>query len=673
MNYLVTGATGFIGGFLVQKLVERDDAVIHVLVRESSSAKFEALRERLGEAGAKLHPVFGDITDAGVISEVDRRRLSGKIDHVFHLAAVYDMEMDDATADRFNIEGTRNVVGLVNALARTGKGNGKLAAPILHHASSVAVAGGEWTGKFTEAMFEEGQSLRHPYFRTKFAAEKIVREESKVPFRIYRPGAVVGHSVTGEIDKIDGPYYFFKAIQRVSYRVPKWMPLLGIEGGKVPIVPVDYVVAAMDAIAHKSGLDGQCFHLVQSRAPSVGDLLQTFLTVAHGPDIASNLELTRTTTVVRELSGRLGGVMPDAAKRRLSKSIGVPLAVLSYAWNRALFDDKNARKALSGTGVRCPDLKDYAKQIWSYWEMYLDYDRRVPHRLTRKLSGRIVMITGASSGIGFVTAKKLSAAGAKVILVARTESKLLETQRVIHKAGGEAYVYPCDLNDLDAIDAMAARVLEDFGHVDVLINNAGRSIRRAVMESLDRFHDFERTMQLNYFGSVRLILALLPKMVERRHGHIINISSIGVLANAARFSAYVASKAALDAFTRCLSAEVKARNIHTTAIYMPLVRTPMIAPTKIYQYVPTWSPDAAAETVVRAIIERPKSIATPLGTAASVSYALWPKVNDYILSKGFELFPSSSAARSGRDTDKKPGKPTLEQVVYAQVFKGSHF
>jgi NAD(P)-dependent dehydrogenase (short-subunit alcohol dehydrogenase family) len=287
----------------------------------------------------------------------------------------------------------------------------------------------------------------------------------------------------------------------------------------------------------------------------------------------------------------------------------------------------------------------------------------------QKLAGKVVLVTGASSGIGFNTAKKLAAGGAKVILVARTKEKLDETRAIIEKAGGEAFVYPCDLSDMKDIDRMAAEVLHDFGHVDILINNAGRSIRRGVLESTTRFHDFERTMQLNYFGCVRLILALLPSMTKRKSGQIINISSIGVLANAARFSAYVASKAALDAFTRCVSAEVRAHNIHTTAIYMPLVRTPMIAPTKIYDYVPTWSPDDAADTVVKAIVDRPKSIATTLGTAASISYALWPKVNDYILSKGFQLFPSSSAAK-GR---KEGQKPSIEQVVFANVFKGEHW
>jgi NAD(P)-dependent dehydrogenase (short-subunit alcohol dehydrogenase family) len=358
--------------------------------------------------------------------------------------------------------------------------------------------------------------------------------------------------------------------------------------------------------------------------------------------------------------------------------------VLSYAWNRTDFDARDTRAALRGSGIRCPDIARYAGKIWSYWEQYLDINYRRNPRLERRVRDKVVLITGASSGIGFATSKRLAMAGAKVILVARTRSKLELTQKIIRAAGGQAFIYPCDLNDLDAIDKMAETVLQEFGHVDYLINNAGRSIRRAVIESLDRFHDYERTMQLNYFGPVRLIQALLPSMVERRRGHVINISSIGVLANAARFSAYVASKAALDAFTRCLSAEVKAKHIYTTAIYMPLVRTPMIAPTKLYRYVPTWAPDNAADTVVKAIIERPKSIATPLGTMASVSYALWPKLNDWVLSKGFELFPSSAAARTARDKDEQDKdlelpppqieqRPTLEQVVFANVFKGEHW
>ena len=660
MNYFVTGATGFIGKFLLERLLAREDAKVHVLIRKSSAEKFAAMQARYGEAGRKLVMVAGDITTPGLVSPADFKKLAGKVDHVFHLAAVYDMTMSDEQGDQINNEGTRNVVAFVNDL-----GGGA----VLHHVSSVAVAGSDFVGSFKESMFDEGQSVDHPYYRTKFQSEAIVRNETKGAFRIYRPGVVVGDSRTGEMDKIDGPYYFAKAIQKISHKVPKWLPLLGIEGGKVAVAPVDYVAAAMDAIAHKPGLDGRTFHLMQSTSPSVGDLLQAFLEAAHGPEFGSRIQVPAIPKGVKQLLGRVSKAVPKGSQKKLAEAIGVPPAVLGYAFNQAVFDDREARAALKGTGIVCPDIRDYADKLWQYWELHLDLKVKIPPKLAQRMAGKVVLITGGSSGIGFAAAKKLAAAGAKVILVARTLDKLEESKAILEKAGGEAHVYSCDLSNLEDIDRMAAAVLKDFGHVDVLINNAGRSIRRAVMESLDRFHDFERTMQLNYFGAVRLINALLPAMMHRKGGHIINISSIGVLANAARFSAYVASKAALDAFTRCLSAEVKARNIHTTAIYMPLVRTPMIAPTKMYDYIPTWSPEDAADTVVKAILDRPKSIATTVGTAAAVSYAIWPKANDWVLSKGFQLFPSSSAAKGKKDGQ----KPSLEQVVFANVFKGEHW
>jgi NAD(P)-dependent dehydrogenase (short-subunit alcohol dehydrogenase family) len=659
MKYFVTGATGFIGRFVVERLLKRREAQVYVLIRESSADKFEALKARFPDAAGRLHAVWGDITTPGLLSGENKGANGSGFDHVFHLAAVYDLNMDDETADRVNNEGTRNVVNFVNELG------GKA---VLHHTSSVAVAGEDFVGKFTEDMFDEGQPLKHPYYRTKFQSEAIVRDECQAPYRIYRPGVVVGSSQTGEMDKVDGPYYFFKTIQRIRDNIPRWLPLLGLEGGRVPVAPVDYVADAMVAIGHKDGLDGQAFFLVQSNAPTVGELMRTLMEAAHGPDIAKNFELPRLPGPMKDVAEQLAARVPGNLKKRISTAIGVPTSALSAVTNRTTFDDKHARAALKGTGIQCPDIKDYAGKLWEYWETYLDLDVRVPRRAMRKLAGKVVLITGASSGIGLITARKCAAAGAKVLLVARTKEKLDEAAQLIQKAGGEAHVYPCDLSDMESIDAMADAVLDDFGHVDVLVNNAGRSIRRAVMESLDRFHDFERTMQLNYFGCVRLILKLLPSMGKRKAGQIINISSIGVLANAARFSAYVASKAALDAFSRCLSAEVVHRNINITAIYMPLVRTPMIAPTKMYDYVPAWSPEKAGNTVLNAILDKPKSVATPLGTAASVSYALWPKINDYLLNKGFQLFPSSAAAKGV-----KAEKPTLEQVVFANVLRGEHW
>ncbi len=292
---------------------------------------------------------------------------------------------------------------------------------------------------------------------------------------------------------------------------------------------------------------------------------------------------------------------------------------------------------------------------------------RLENRFVDRVNGKTILITGASSGIGLTTAHRLANAGAHVLLVARTKETLDAVKQEIEANGGKADVFPCDLNDMDSIDAVAQQILASVDHIDILINNAGRSIRRAVHESTDRFHDFERTMQLNYFGAVRLVMNLLPKMMIRREGHIINISSIGVLANATRFSAYVASKAALDAFSRCLSAEVHSHNIAITSVYMPLVRTPMIAPTKIYKYVPTLSPEQAADLIAYAIVKRPKKVATGLGRMASITYSIAPDINNKLMSIGYNLFPSSSDSVGGQQ------KLNWVQKAYARLFPGEHW
>lgn len=285
----------------------------------------------------------------------------------------------------------------------------------------------------------------------------------------------------------------------------------------------------------------------------------------------------------------------------------------------------------------------------------------------QKVDGKTIIVTGASSGIGLTVSKHLAQAGAHVLLLARTKETLDEVKAEIEANGGKASVFPCDLNDMESIDTVSKEILASVDHIDILINNAGRSIRRAVHESIDRFHDFERTMQLNYFGAVRLVLNVLPHMMQRKDGQIINISSIGVLANATRFSAYVASKAALDAFSRCLSAEVHSHKIAITSIYMPLVRTPMIAPTKIYKYVPTLSPEEAADLIAYAIVKRPKKIATHLGRLASITYAIAPDINNILMSIGFNLFPSSTASVG------KQEKLNLIQRAYARLFPGEHW
>jgi short-subunit dehydrogenase len=275
-----------------------------------------------------------------------------------------------------------------------------------------------------------------------------------------------------------------------------------------------------------------------------------------------------------------------------------------------------------------------------------------------------VLITGASSGIGEAAAVKIGAAGGTLLLVARTEEKLNDTRGKVEAQGGTAFVHPADLSDPADIDRMADEVLAQHGHVDVLINNAGRSIRRSVGRSYDRFHDYERTMQLNYFGPVKLILDLLPTMRDRGSGHIINISSIGLQTNTPRFAAYLASKAALDAFSRSIGPEIIGDGVHVTTVYMPLVRTPMIAPTKIYDRFPTLSPDEAAEMITEAIRKRPKRVATTLGNLGQLTYAIAPGAQDLVVHEAVKLFPE------GSDPAKKE---TAEQRAFVRATRGVHW
>ena len=292
--------------------------------------------------------------------------------------------------------------------------------------------------------------------------------------------------------------------------------------------------------------------------------------------------------------------------------------------------------------------------------------------MSGKVKNKVVVITGGSSGIGKAAAMKIAAAGAKLVICARGADELAATKSEIEATGGSCHTYIVDLADLASCDAFVAQVLADHGKVDILVNNAGRSIRRAIHASFDRFHDFERTMQLNYFGALRLIMGVLPGMAERHRGHIINISSIGVLTNSPRFSAYVASKAALDAFSRCAQAEYSDNGVNFTTINMPLVKTPMIAPTKMYDSVPTLSPEEAADIIIEAIVERPVRIATRLGTFAQVFYALAPRVYEIMMNTIFRLFPDSSASK-GMKGRAELDQPTSEQIAVAALLRGVHW
>ena len=666
MSYFVTGATGFIGRHLVERLLQRD-GTIYVLVREGSRGRLEELRSRWGAPEERVVPIVGDLSAPRLgVSDGDVERLKGDVGHLFHLAAIYDMTADAESQRVANVEGTRHMVELAHAVE----------AGRVHMVSSIAAAG-LYKGTFREDMFDEAEEVdNHPYYQTKHESEAVVRSECERPWRVYRPGIVVGHSETGEMDKVDGPYYFFKLIQRIRRAMPPWMPQIGIEGREINLVPVDFVAKALDHIAHQEGLDGRAFHLTDPGPKTAGQIMNLFARAAHAPEFGLRLDSRVFNVVPPQI--RSGLQMLPPVKRisdQVLGDLGIPRAVLTYVNYPTKFDSREAQAALEGSGIQVPPLETYADKLWDYWERNLDPDLFRDRSLSGAVSGKTVMITGASSGIGKAAAIKIAEAGGIVLLVARTPEKLEETKAEIEEKGGTAHVHQADLSDTEDLDRMADEVLEQHGGVDILVNNAGRSIRRSVALSYDRFHDFERTIQLNYFGALKLILRFLPGMRERKKGQIINVSSIGVQTNTPRFSAYVSSKAALDAFSRCIASEVVDDGVAITTIHMPLVRTPMIAPTKMYDAFPTSTPDEAADMIAEAIITRPKKIATRLGNFGELLYNVAPKASDAILNTAYKLFPDSKAAKGekaekGKATDEEA---STEQVAFAYLMKGVHW
>lgn len=622
MRYVVTGGTGFIGRRVVSRLLQtRPDAQVWVLVRRRSLGRFERLAAGWGE---RAKPLVGELPQLELSDETLAEL--GRVDHVVHCAAIYDITVGEAEQRAANVEGTRAVIALARRLDAT-----------LHHVSSIAVAG-DFAGEYTEDDFDVGQQLPTPYHRTKFEAELLVRSAPGLRYRIYRPAVVVGDSRTGEMDKIDGPYYFFGILSALA-RLPKLTPILLPDTGRTNIVPVDYVVDALVALLHTADADGRAFHLTAPKSIGLRGIYRGVAKAAGLPPLRGALPRSMATPVLKA-SGRV-----KVLRNMTATQLGIPAEVLDLVDLAPTFVSDQTREALSGNGIEVPEFAGYAPRLWRYWAEQLDPDRARRDDPQGPLHRRHVVITGASSGIGRASAIAIAERGATVFALARNGAALDELVAEIRANGGQAHAFTCDVTDTVSVEHTIKDILGRFGHVDYLVNNAGRSIRRSVVNSTDRLHDYERVMAVNYFGAVRMVLALLPHWRERRFGHVVNVSSAGVLARNPQYSSYLPTKAALDTFSDVVAAETLSDHITFTNIHMPLVKTPMIVPSQRLNPVSPISPERAAAMVVRGLIEKPARIDTPLGTLAEIGNYFVPATSRRILHQVYLGYPDSAAAR----------------------------
>ncbi|MFW2390515.1 MAG: SDR family oxidoreductase [Polyangiales bacterium] len=649
----VTGGTGLVGRALVERLLRRGLNVTLMLragATERRRAELASLETAALGTGGSLTQVNGDLTQADLGLSGPGLAALAEAGHCFHVAALYDIDADPEALAKTNVGGTRHLLSAIRKAEFAGT---------LHHVSSTAVAG-DFAETFTETMFDEGQALPHAYHRSKLDSEKLVRD-SGIAHRIYRPSAVVGHSKTGAMDRIDGLYFSFGAIKKLAYALPRWMrvPIPRIRGA-FNVVPVDYVADALVRIAFAE-TDARVFHLVDPKPLSLRKMTEVLVSAAGGPRVGPAIDIAKLPGMKK--TGAMVSMLPSVKEIQgaVLGDLGLPRDALGAMNTKVRFDDSNTQAALAGSGIACPSLESYAKTLYRYYDDYLDPAKQRQSRYRRALSGKVVLVTGGSRGIGLVVGQLAAEAGARVLLVARDAAKLEEAVAGIRDSGGEAYAHAADLSSSDEIDALAESVMAKHGGVDALIHNAARSIRRPIVDSVDRFHDYERTMALNYFAPVRLTLRLLPSLRERS-GVVSHVLTMGVLIPGPYFAAYLATKAALDAFGDSLMSELQHDGLHVSSVYLPLVKTEMMAPVEEYSgRTDVMTPRRAAMMILDGVVDRRRRVLTPAGVYFAFSNRVMPATTSRILNLLQRTFPVGDA----------PSEFPMEKALITNAIGGS--
>lgn len=589
-DYFVTAPTTLLGTHIIASLLQRSDCTrVYAFAR---TASFEhAEQQWLDEA--RVIPLAGDLDAPGLgFGE----GLPERIDHVVHLSAR----------------------GIENVLTFAG------------HAGASAV---------------------HQLSHGPGGAEPL-SDQSGPHVREYRASVMLGDSCTGEPV---GEGAALGVISRLA-RLPVRLPLVVPDMGATSVVPVDYVAAAMTYLMHRDAPPGTVYRLAGPETLAVKEIYNAFAEaagapriVATAPKIVSKVVAVLTDAVMRRAAR---GLRNRAACPGVLAELGMAGSILPRREQTDIGEDLATQQALAGSGLTAPPLRDYAEKIYRYWATYTDPDRAHRGHGGPALDGRTVLITGASSGIGRHTALKVAREGAIVLLVARRSEGLTELVADIEAAGGQAAAYPCDLTDSDAVQDLVKQVLAEHA-VDVLVNNAGRSIRRAIADATDRMHDYERTMAINYFAPVRLTLELLPHMLDRRHGHVVNITTQGLQNHTPRFSAYLASKAALEEFGLVYSRELLSYGVTCSSVKLPLVSTEMTAPSEKFNAfgrLPLMNVERAASLVHKAIVRKPETVELflPAGIPAVMASRLAPRTTRALAHViGYESMPARPGQPSG--------------------------